>query len=136
MLITWFPTDGLAEVIADDSLGRGAGSKACLDCWPDHVQLIQAVSRVRAASTQFYGRGNLSVTYHVQTRVEFASIADCMTYRDDVMLRVQGNGYLEISYDTGEFRTLAGAVCTRITFPERYGVSTVVDWEFTGESLT
>jgi len=136
MTVTWYPATGNAEVLADDSLPAGPGGKHCLDVWPDHAQMVQSVARVRATRITNYGRENLSVTRHVRTRVEFDSVDDCSAYRDDLMEKLKGAGSLEVMYDGGTYRTMHNAVVTGISFAERYGVSTVIEFTFIGSHIS
>ena len=135
MYITWYPNVGEAEIIADDSLPAGPGSRKLLDAWPQHSQMVQTSPTVRGANVVNWGRSNLSLVYNIRTRVEFSTVDECMIYRDELMGKLKGRGYLELGYNSS-YRTVTGAVCTNVSYSERYGVTTVVELQFVAESIS
>ena len=135
MLVTWYPEIGTAEVLADDSLPTAVITKRTLESFPDHSQISQSVARPRAPNVEHFCRQNVSVTYHLRVRMGFDSFNECMAYRDDIMERMKGIGYIEINYDQGTSRIVYGAICNGISFSERYAVSHVIDFQFTGQRI-
>jgi hypothetical protein len=130
MKAIWTPDHGNPVVLADDSLGRGVGSKSFGTGLPAFRQLLQEAQYPRGAVAEQFPRGNIVCDFRMLVLYEFSHPDECAMWLVSLASMLDTSGTLKLSGQRGS-RSMA-AVWSSIEPQRQVGVSADVLYHFRG----
>lgn len=115
-------------IIADDSAGRGPGSKWLTDYVVDLEQKTMDIEPLEAQFGSRKSLGNWKTTHNFTAEFEFATADACFKFKSELPLYVPKSGLLKIQTVTGQQILYDNAVVSSVK-PEDLGeVAVRLNW--------